>query len=1073
MEPSLYFSLLPSEVCRLVLGFLMDSGFSQTANVFLQECCYLSELREVLHRTPNASFRLPGFTFDDLLKDYTDVVNSLNEKRDKATIGFGPSEIPICRPGGAIASLRHFLFEFKNSWKNASTQCDNLPKPIPSVSPAAPKILFPLNQHGSHIFIRHSTPHAANSTRLVTFQSANVSNLSINKTQTVPRDPHLPIIESASAVTTVSNTTQVSGTSESRQTVCAMDTTKFGNTAPKNSGSEASYGDSLSANNLTQNLLEHRTPEYQLHNDDPSQKVVTIPRSHDLQTLSFAISPACSDDALNLEGAKTPELQIQPTVAQDGSNFSSTGSSRRKPLRVLKASRTASTSSQLNCVLDAERVLFSVAAHAETLAYKINSCLAPKEETLVFNGLNEEDYDEILNIMEEDFNVAKDTDLTDILDNFDPFLIDDPNFPLPALPPPDASNSVVTSEPSVENHENAPQGLMAKSPTLVRKPKCVRKKSIPRKRITSTLEDSFEFPNNGSDNPLKGSGSLELVPSTSHADPTGSTQAYTENPPTVTEFVDLDKTPVKMLPMKFSTNPEPNSSVQAKLSTIQTPRTMEIASALVSLSQTQSGSSKGQILKLKKIASKPTSMLRDEFKQTQPGSLEVNNVQRREVASKTASVHLNELPQEEVGSPGSRVSQRKDVPSKPLFSLQKDMPSTSRQRRGASRRIASAGNKSKANVWSSQPTTTQCSSYDKIPTKPIKRNSESKHRSSNKRQKLVDGKQFVPETACALKTHVAGNLSTCQISENTSTFSPEPREDAEPAIDSQYFHVGTGPIDKKDSSHRLTAASESLENPPSFGSFATTNSEVATSNLSSVEMVEYSIPIQVLYPVSDATCEKFQPSQPASMFTLNTTTQVVESDASFQIIDLNNPELGHFPTESSSAGSPNLSKSRLLQHIKTMKQDVGDSISSSLQSQTACGSNVHAGVPVAPVQQFGGTPMQSPRLIIRVPKDMVKGCSEMTPQELLVWALQQQLAIPPSTQRQREQAVSTESTQVLQEQQNSSAAAPIRQIASSQILSSVKENLFPSPKSENKSVDTMNVDLDIIQKTVRNQSQKK
>lgn len=54
----------------------MDSGCLQAANVFLRECRYLSELREVLQHTPNAAFRLPGFTFDDVLRDYIDVVNA-------------------------------------------------------------------------------------------------------------------------------------------------------------------------------------------------------------------------------------------------------------------------------------------------------------------------------------------------------------------------------------------------------------------------------------------------------------------------------------------------------------------------------------------------------------------------------------------------------------------------------------------------------------------------------------------------------------------------------------------------------------------------------------------------------------------------------------------------------------------------------------------------------------------------------------------------------------------------------------------------------------------------------------
>ncbi|KAM3179830.1 hypothetical protein ACTXT7_017510, partial [Hymenolepis weldensis] len=91
-----------------------------------------------------------------------------------------------------------------------------------------------------------------------------------------------------------------------------------------------------------------------------------------------------------------------------------------------------------------------------------------------------------------------------------------------------------------------------------------------------------------------GSGNVEHVPSTLHADPTGITQPdltepaanmesvpsnsnfltgakesanerYTVNSPTVTQFVDLDQTPIKKLPKKFSTNPKPGSQGNSEL----------------------------------------------------------------------------------------------------------------------------------------------------------------------------------------------------------------------------------------------------------------------------------------------------------------------------------------------------------------------------------------------------------------------------------------------------------------------------------------------------------------------------
>ncbi|KAM3180897.1 hypothetical protein ACTXT7_015413, partial [Hymenolepis weldensis] len=369
-------------------------------------------------------------------------------------------------------------------------------------------------------------------------------------------------------------------------------------------------------------------------------------------------------------------------------------------------------------------------------------------------------------------------------------------------------------------------------------------------------------------------------------------------------------------------------------------------------------------------------------------------------------------------------------------------------------------------------------------------------------------KNTILDSACAMETDVVDNLSSCQMSGTTSTFVPKLFESTGSTIENQHSHVETRTTDKVDSSQRPTTAPESLENPSSFGSLPTTSSEAATSNQSPREMIEYSIPIQVLYPISDITFEASQSDQSVYMCSLNTAPQVIQSDVPFQIVDLSDPEVEHFPTEpspsgsfllvlSSPSGSPTLSKSRLLQHIKTMKQNVRESFSSSLQSQTPCRSSVRNSVPVTPVQQLGPpsmspvvphqlpmcfgfqsstckTPLQSPRLIVRIPKDIVKGCGEMTSQELLMRALQQQIAVSSSPQIQQEQAVSAEPTQVLQEQWNSLATTPMRQmsiplthqssLSSSPNAASVKENVFPSPKCKNRSVDTMNVDLDAVQK---------
>ncbi|KAM7533370.1 hypothetical protein Aperf_G00000123353 [Anoplocephala perfoliata] len=207
MAPSLFFFLLPSEVCRLVLGYIQDLGCTETYGTFLRECNHLSELRSILHNTPNASLspRVAGFTLDDILRDYFDIINTVNDKRDSSMVGYGPSDLPFCRPGDAVTLLKHFLYESKKKpcVKHASTLC-NLTNFTTSSVPTITHnriISIPRTVNPGHITVirtrnyPQSIPISLEVLTTVppvnTPQTANIANSSINSLQ--PVTPQLAI----------------------------------------------------------------------------------------------------------------------------------------------------------------------------------------------------------------------------------------------------------------------------------------------------------------------------------------------------------------------------------------------------------------------------------------------------------------------------------------------------------------------------------------------------------------------------------------------------------------------------------------------------------------------------------------------------------------------------------------------------------------------------------------------------------------------------------------------------------------------------------------------------------------
>ncbi|CDS43527.1 protein FRA10AC1 [Echinococcus multilocularis] len=118
MANNVYFSLLPSEVCRLVLGYLNDLGCVQTFNTFFQECAYLEELRKEIQTGCAMTYRVGGFTLVEILKDYFTIANMANEKRESIIRKWTDASLPNCHPG-EVAPLLVCLFSDSHAIETA------------------------------------------------------------------------------------------------------------------------------------------------------------------------------------------------------------------------------------------------------------------------------------------------------------------------------------------------------------------------------------------------------------------------------------------------------------------------------------------------------------------------------------------------------------------------------------------------------------------------------------------------------------------------------------------------------------------------------------------------------------------------------------------------------------------------------------------------------------------------------------------------------------------------------------------------------------------------------------------
>uniref|UniRef100_A0A5K3EQM4 LisH domain-containing protein n=1 Tax=Mesocestoides corti TaxID=53468 RepID=A0A5K3EQM4_MESCO len=137
MVAQLFFSLLPSEICRLILGYLNDLGCTETCNTFFHECSNLDELRTQFHSARDITCRVGGVSLVNLLEDYVNVVNLINEELESEVIAFPMSTASVCRPGEAVGALRGLLSRKAGSARGSNSR-PNIVISAPSVRSGPP-----------------------------------------------------------------------------------------------------------------------------------------------------------------------------------------------------------------------------------------------------------------------------------------------------------------------------------------------------------------------------------------------------------------------------------------------------------------------------------------------------------------------------------------------------------------------------------------------------------------------------------------------------------------------------------------------------------------------------------------------------------------------------------------------------------------------------------------------------------------------------------------------------------------------------------------------------------------------
>ncbi|VDL96503.1 unnamed protein product [Schistocephalus solidus] len=134
MGAQMFFSLLPSEISRLVLGYLAENGCYEACNVFFLECAHLTEIRGQFPSAYDITCRVGGISLMDILHDYIRTVNLINEELEARSPTWTSSPSAACRPGQTSTCLRTFISRYCSRHDGTSVASPSSSSSCPSSS---------------------------------------------------------------------------------------------------------------------------------------------------------------------------------------------------------------------------------------------------------------------------------------------------------------------------------------------------------------------------------------------------------------------------------------------------------------------------------------------------------------------------------------------------------------------------------------------------------------------------------------------------------------------------------------------------------------------------------------------------------------------------------------------------------------------------------------------------------------------------------------------------------------------------------------------------------------------------
>ncbi|BHF82040.1 hypothetical protein SprV_0802517600 [Sparganum proliferum] len=156
MGAQMFFSLLPSEISRLVLGYLAENGCYEACNTFFLECSHLAEIRGQFPSAYDITCRVGGISLMDILHDYIRTVNLINEELEARSPTWTSSPSAACRPGQTSSCLRTFISRYCSVNSGISSS-----SPSPSCSSSSVSALMATSQRSQPAPFPGTSSHPA------------------------------------------------------------------------------------------------------------------------------------------------------------------------------------------------------------------------------------------------------------------------------------------------------------------------------------------------------------------------------------------------------------------------------------------------------------------------------------------------------------------------------------------------------------------------------------------------------------------------------------------------------------------------------------------------------------------------------------------------------------------------------------------------------------------------------------------------------------------------------------------------------------------------------------------------